>query len=102
MDLPWVSKLYVQTMGRPVFLVAIIAHSISSSDDMVSIQTTSTPPSLSAIAWSVNADSTSALVSSPRGSMIPPDGPIEPATIIVRSQKSAALSAISAPATLSS
>ena len=43
---PAVSKLAVNVYGMPTFAAAIAAARISSSDDIVSIQATSAPPSL--------------------------------------------------------
>ena len=77
---PLVSKLMVVTIGSPAFDAPSTAARSSSSDDMVSIHRTSTPPSLSAIACSAKLSMASWWVSDPTGSRISPVGPMEPPT----------------------
>ena len=75
-----VSNVIVLQIGKPVVFAASIAAATSSFDDMVSIHNTSTPPSASALACSVNAATALLWVKAPNGSNNSPVGPIEPAT----------------------
>jgi hypothetical protein len=84
MVLPLVSKLMVVTTGSPVVAAPFTAAATSSLEDMVSIHSTSTPPSAKALACSAKAAMASASVSEPMGSNRSPVGPIEPATITSR------------------
>ena len=103
MERPLVSKLNVQTMGKPDWLAPSMAHSASAKDDIVSTQATSAPPSFKALACSAKASMAASLDKVPIGSGSSPDGPIEPATITWRSVvASAILRAICAPAVFNS
>ena len=65
---PLVSKDSVHTTGSPVVAAPATAASTSSRADMVSIQSTSAPPSASAAACSANALRAASGVSAPSGS----------------------------------
>ena len=99
---PLVSKLRVQTMGKPTVAAPATAASTSSRDDMVSIHSTSTPPALRLRACSANASRAFSKVRVPMGSMISPVGPMLPATAMVRPEASATSRAKRAAAWFSS
>ncbi len=75
---PFVSKLSVQTTGRPVVSAPAIAASASSRADIVSIQSTSAPPRARLAACSANASLAASKPSVPTGAMISPVGPMLP------------------------
>ena len=70
----------VATTGRPVRAAPATAASSSSTAEIVSIHSTSQPPSARASACSANAASPAGRSSAPIGAKISPVGPIEPAT----------------------
>src|SRR5260370_30809023 len=65
---PLVSKLKVATIGRPVVRPPAMAASVSSTDDMVSIQRMSAPPRASAVACSAKASRAASRLRGPSGS----------------------------------
>ena len=99
---PAVSKLAVSVNGMPTFAAARAAARISSSADMVSIQTTSAPPSFSPSICSTKTSTASSSVSGPSGARRSPVGPTEPATTTGRPAASATARAFSAASRSSS
>ena len=93
---PAVSKLMVPHHGIPASFAASAAAAYSSGAEIVSTHKTSAPPSFRPSACSWNISTASAWVRGPRGAMISPVGPIEPATITVRPEASAMSRPISA------
>ena len=99
---PLVSILMQKTIGSPVVLAPRNAACASSSEESVSIQMISAPPSASACACSANASVAASMVSVPAGSKISPVGPMSPATITLRPLLSTASRSSSAARLLSS
>ena len=91
---PAVSKLIVTTIGRWLTERAPSTAAVTSSRWLiVSIHSTSTPPSARPAAWAANAFLHSSIVIVPSGSSRSPVGPIEPATSTGRPAPSAAVRA---------
>src|SRR5271165_5808723 len=86
----------------PTTAAARAAARISSAADMVSIQTTSAPPSRRPSICSTKTSTASSSPSGPSGAKMSPVGPTEPATTILRLALSATARAFSAASRLSS